>query len=251
MTAVSHPAKNILVVDDDAATRDLLVRLLASRGYAATVAAGGREALERLRNQPPPDLILLDLVMPGMNGGEFRRQQLQDAVLASIPVVILSVEGEIAQQADELGDVGYLQKPVVVDELIAAVERFARPRKPGILVVDDEMAVARMLEVALRHHGFAVHLAGGGQEAVQLYQRHQETIDVVLCDVQMPDPDGPSTLARLRIINPSVRYCFMTANPGKYTGEALRALGAAHVFQKPFASLAELTRALWQMAHAS
>jgi two-component system cell cycle sensor histidine kinase/response regulator CckA len=62
--------------------------------------------------------------------------------------------------------------------------------KPGILVVDDELPIQMMLAFALRHKGFTVWLASSGQEALELYQQHQEGIDLVLLDVQMPDMDG-------------------------------------------------------------
>jgi CheY-like chemotaxis protein len=62
-------------------------------------------------------------------------------------------------------------------------------------VVEDEAAVLEMMEVALRHYGFDVKLAASGQEAIDLYQRHHQTIALVLLDVQMPDLDGPDTLA--------------------------------------------------------
>ena len=117
------------------------------------------------------------------------------------------------------------------------------PRRPGILVVDDEEAVRGMLEVGLRHHGFAVWQAGNGQEAIQTYQQNRSEIDAVLLDVRMPDLDGPHTLAALMLLNPHVRYCFMTGQAGSYTQEQLLALGAAHVFQKPF-QLARVAQAL-------
>jgi len=69
----------------------------------------------------------------------------------------------------------------------------------------------------------------------------------VLLDVQMPDLDGPDTLAALQKINPGVRFCFISGNTGKYHTEQLWAMGAAHVLQKPFASLSLLARLLWRL----
>ena len=65
-----------------------------------------------------------------------------------------------------------------------------------VLVVDDERLVLRLLELALPQHGLAVHLAGGGAEAVAVYRRHRGRIGVVLLDVRMPGLDGPHTKSR-------------------------------------------------------
>ncbi|HEY8504799.1 MAG TPA: response regulator, partial [Gemmataceae bacterium] len=82
--------------------------------------------------------------------------------------------------------------------------------KPGILVVDDEPFVLDVIEHLLRHHGFEVWPAGGGAEALALYQRHRDAVALVLLDVQMPGLDGPQTLRALRALNPDVRCCFMS-----------------------------------------
>jgi CheY-like chemotaxis protein len=121
--ANSQRGKRILVVEDNDAVREVLVLLLAGEGYATSEARNGREALDRLRRGPSPDLILLDLLMPVMDGHEFRRRQLEDAVLAPVPVVILSAVAGVAEAADALGGRVYIRKPVHPRELFAAVER--------------------------------------------------------------------------------------------------------------------------------
>jgi DNA-binding response OmpR family regulator len=119
--------------------------------------------------------------------------------------------------------------------------------RPEILVVEDEAAVGEMLELALRQFGFRVRLVGGGRQALEVYGRHGDTIDVVLLDVQMPDLNGPETLAALRSVNLSVPVVFMSGNTGRYSEEDLLALGATRVLQKPF-RLDELNRLLRQLA---
>jgi DNA-binding response OmpR family regulator len=103
-----------------------------------------------------------------------------------------------------------------------------------------------MLELALRQFGFSVRLAGDGQQALEVYRRHSDSIDVVLLDVQMPDLDGPGTLVALRRVNLSVPVVFMSADTGRYSVEDLLASGARRVFQKPF-NLDELSQFLWQL----
>ena len=238
----------VLVVEDDAPARDELAALLAGHGYHIVSAGNGQEALDYLHGHASPNLILLNLVMPGMNGWEFRDHQQRDPALTAIPVVVLSCVGRVAARADGLGDVGYLQKPVEAGALLAAVERFSAPKKPCLLVVEDEPALLKMLGVALRHHGFTVFLAANGAAAVELYGQHRDAIDLVLSDVQMGGLDGPQTLAALRGVNPDVRCCFMSGHPGRYMAQELLGMGAAQLFEKPFSSLTEVARVLWQVA---
>jgi CheY-like chemotaxis protein len=123
------------------------------------------------------------------------------------------------------------------------------PRAYGILVVDDEACVRGVLDLGLRHHGFAVWLAADGREALDLYRRHRAAIDVVLLDVRLPGPDGPQTLAALRELDPRVRCCFMSGDLGSYTEEDLRERGAAGVLPKPF-RLDGVARVLRELATA-
>ena len=131
-------------------------------------------------------------------------------------------------------------------------EALGRVRRGGVgcevLVVEDEPAVLRMLDFALRCHGFLVRAASGGGAAVGLYERHRGTVDVVLLDVRMPGMDGPRTLAALRRIDPGVRCVFMSGNTGEYRAEQLLALGAARVLPKPFSSIDEVVRVLREVA---
>ena len=127
----------------------------------------------------------------------------------------------------------------------------ANVSRPEILVVDDDAAVRRLLEVALHDLGFAVRLAASGQDAVEIYQRHQESIALALVDVQMPELDGPGTLAALKKINPQLHCCLMSGDGENYRAEELLSLGASHVLPKPFSSLVLLGKLLWEMVDSS
>jgi two-component system OmpR family response regulator len=130
----------------------------------------------------------------------------------------------------------------------SAAEGTRQAPKLHVLVVDDEPAILRMLDLVLQQRGFDVTTAAGGAEAVELYRRRPGVFALVLLDVQMPDPDGPETLAALRTIDPHVRCCFMSGYTGEYSVEQLLALGAAHVFEKPLPGLAELAEKLRDVA---
>jgi CheY-like chemotaxis protein len=118
----------VLVVEDDYDVRDALVPILEYDGHRVASAANGREALEQLRTSPAPSLILLDLMMPVMDGAEFRAEQLRDPALASIPVVVVSADPAVREKAKRLGAAGFVEKPIDIDMLLEQVRRNTRPR---------------------------------------------------------------------------------------------------------------------------
>lgn len=120
---MSHQqTKCVLVVDDDPDVCDTMQIILESYGYRVVTAENGMEALDKLRSGERPSVILLDLMMPGMDGVQFRHEQLRDAKLAGIPVVLVSASGEVAAKSAALGVTG-LAKPVDLDVLLATIER--------------------------------------------------------------------------------------------------------------------------------
>jgi CheY-like chemotaxis protein len=110
-----------LLVEDEEVVRHVTSLLLQGKGYAVNTARDGREALDLLQGHLPPDLILLDLWMPRMNGWQFREQQVRDPALAAIPVLVVSAVADTAEQAGALGGVAFLQKPVAPEDLFTAV----------------------------------------------------------------------------------------------------------------------------------
>ena len=113
----------ILVVDDDRDIRDSLVELLTEQGFPAIGAGNGVEALEILRtSRSPPSLILLDLMMPVMDGREFRERQLENPAWTAIPVIVISAYNDVEQQARALA-LDHLRKPLAMRPLMDAVRR--------------------------------------------------------------------------------------------------------------------------------
>ena len=121
MVSAQQPSKQILVVDDCEATREILALILEAEGYAVTGAGNGLEALSYLQDGCRPCAILLDLMMPVMSGWEFLEQRTQDPKLAAIPVVVLSAVGDLAPDVNALGVAGCVTKPVQEDTLIDQV----------------------------------------------------------------------------------------------------------------------------------
>ncbi len=114
--------KTVLVVDDDRDIRDVLTDALEAEGYLVVTAADGQEALNWLRSAAErPCIILLDLMMPRMDGVQFRTELLNDGELAHIPVVVLSADPSAIVAAKSLSFAGSLRKPVPLEALLAAV----------------------------------------------------------------------------------------------------------------------------------
>jgi CheY-like chemotaxis protein len=124
----------ILVVEDDAATREVVRDVLDGEGYCVVTAANGYEALAELRARSSrPSVILLDLKMPIMDGWAFRGEQLKDRSLRAIPVVVLSADAAARAKAVWLRAAGYLRKPLRLDDLLRTVERYSLSGMEGAL----------------------------------------------------------------------------------------------------------------------
>src|SRR6185437_15071304 len=119
--------KKLLIVDDDQGIRNNLQALFESEGYRVEAASNGVEALQILRGPGDlPSLIILDLMMPLMDGFRFRAAQELDPSLAPIPIIITTAGGNIDSKAYKLGAKGFLRKPFNLNEVLTTVERFAR-----------------------------------------------------------------------------------------------------------------------------
>jgi CheY-like chemotaxis protein len=115
----------ILVVDDDADLRELLVERLRQQNHLVYEAGDGREALSALHQIPRPDLILLDIFMPEMDGFEFRRRQLADEQIASIPVIVMSADPRVELKRERTEAAHYFRKPLDMPTLLSAFSRTA------------------------------------------------------------------------------------------------------------------------------
>jgi CheY-like chemotaxis protein len=115
----------VLVVDDDLEIRETIIEVLEEAGYEAVGASDGLEALELLREARRSwCLVLLDLMMPNMDGRAFRAEQLQDPALSPIPVVIVSATADVAEAAKELEVDAHFTKPLPLRDLVQIVDRF-------------------------------------------------------------------------------------------------------------------------------
>src|SRR6185437_14849947 len=117
--------RTVVVVEDDLDIREVMRMVLEASGYCVLEAGEGGEALSVCRGRQPC-VILLDLMMPGMDGFQFREAQLQDPAIAAIPVIVVSGGGGIPEKAAKLGAAGYLVKPTDVQRMLAVVGELCR-----------------------------------------------------------------------------------------------------------------------------
>ncbi len=115
----------VLVIEDDQDTREMLGRFLELEGFNVETAANGRQALERLGSGIRASVIVLDLMMPVMDGWQFRLEQIRDASLSHIPVIVVSAAGK--DRIDKIKAEAYLSKPVDLDELLERITQYCRP----------------------------------------------------------------------------------------------------------------------------
>lgn len=123
MSLASEHSCTVLIVEDDPDSLEATAEVLASEGCTPAGVINGLEAITYLETHPVPNLILLDLMLPVMDGAEFLKAMRLRPGLASIPVVLLSGERALSQKAAELGVADYLQKPVDVESLLSTVKR--------------------------------------------------------------------------------------------------------------------------------
>jgi CheY-like chemotaxis protein len=126
---------NVLIVEDDPDVREMLASLLSMEGFYAVGAEDGLEALHLLRtvrHRAPetPCLVLLDLKMPRLGGHEFRRAQLGDPIVASVPVAVMSGAVDLEARAQALGAVASVAKPIDVEMLMDVVRKYCAGGQP-------------------------------------------------------------------------------------------------------------------------
>lgn len=118
---VKGSCRSVLIVEDDHDIRVALIELLESEGYTTHSASNGQEALEKLKQSSKPCLVLLDMMMPIMNGREFLDVVMEDARLAPIPVIVVSA---IADKVKTHGAQGFIKKPIDIDVILDVVSEY-------------------------------------------------------------------------------------------------------------------------------
>lgn len=199
--AMDAPSHGVLIVDDDAATRDLLARFLQKEGFPIRAASDGKTGLD-LARQMRPRVILLDVTMPRMDGWSVLRELKADPELCTIPVVMVTIIDE-QNLAFTLGASDYLLKPIEWDRLKGVMDKLktANPASSALIVDDDPDARQRLASM-LSKNGWTIAQAQNGVAALEELAKQKP--DLILLDLMMPEMDGFSFLREMRA-NPEWR----------------------------------------------
>lgn len=264
------PAK-ILAVDDDPRALEILQAFLGEPDFELVTAMSGQEALGRVM-EVSPDLIFLDLMMPGMSGHEVLKELKIHKETSVVPVVILTSVGEGGEREKALreGADDFLTKPIDQRELLIRTRNLlkvrylhqdlertlnylyeleaARPAdepshdfmsvpasgspSPKILVVEDEFLERAIYGDLLRQHGYKVIPATTASQALDLLK--DETVDVILVDLVLPGMSGLELIERLKVVTPETPVIVVTAHPSSNNAITALKLGAFDYIVKGF-----------------
>jgi CheY-like chemotaxis protein len=195
----------VLIVDDDQLIVQLLAGQLEAAGVKVLVAGDGVNALRMVREHRP-DTVILDLHLPKLDGWSVLTEIKSDAVLASTPVIILSVEEQRAR-GFSLGACEYLVKPIDPERLLGVVRRVNAPGGE-VLVVDDDASSRELVARNLRKLGFTITEAVDGEDA--LLRARLSKPSLIVLDLIMPGLDGFEVLRRLRLEGTTVPIVVLT-----------------------------------------
>jgi two-component system, cell cycle response regulator len=260
-------AKKILIVEDNEINQDMLGRRLLRRGYEILLANNGAEGCS-LALSAQPDLILMDMSLPVMDGWEATRKLKADERTASIPIMALTAHAMVGdlEKAMTAGCDDYHTKPIDLPQLLQKMEALlakfpvvrpavieeratlavesqprataakASPEKADsarLLVVDDNEANRDMLSRRLERAGYAILLAESGEEALDILQ--QQPVDLVLLDIMMPGISGLDTLKSIREMHSKAQLPVLMATAKDGSDDIVQAfeLGANDYITKP------------------
>ena len=187
--------RKVLIIDDDPAMREGLSRMLTQEGFWAAVAPDGSEGLN-LDRTLHPDVITLDIMMPGLDGWEVLAQLKEDPKLRHIPVVLLTMMDD-RERGFALGASEYLCKPISRERLSEVMHRLGiTPHDKPLLLVEDNSLTREALSRMLEADGWEVRTAKDGFQAMEHLQL--EYPGLVILDLMMPGMDGFQLLAEMQ-----------------------------------------------------
>ncbi|MDA1082308.1 MAG: response regulator [Gemmatimonadetes bacterium] len=192
-------AATVLVIDDEPSARDMISRMLIKDGYRVVTAANGNEGL-RIAAEVNPDVITLDIMMPGMDGWAVLSRLKADPVLAAIPVVVATIIDD-RNLSVSLGAAGYITKPID-RELLSEVVRRVRstPGLKNVLIVEDDADARKLMRRLFEKEGWSVAEAENGSVALAAIESSPPSM--VLLDLMMPVMDGFEFIEQLRKRSP-------------------------------------------------
>ncbi len=230
------PYPKILVVDDEPNIREFIRYELQKVGYRVLEASSGEDALAIAREEHPA-VVLLDVLLPGIDGFEVIHRLKEDPETHDIEVVIVSIMDD-KERGFQLGAYDYYCKPLDKERLLQTVsqlmKKLSKGRSGGILIVDDDPSIVELLETLLTAEGYVTYKAYDGKLALRL--AGEFVPDLILMDIKMPGMDGYEVIKRLKEEERTrhIPVIVLTASDMGRSRTKSLLLGAADYFQKPF-----------------
>ena len=194
-TTFTSNGSSVLVIDDDPTIHDLMRSFLNKNGFEAIAAYTGQEGLDLARLHRP-DVIILDIILPDIDGWSVLTKFKADPILNHIPVIIASIVSE-KNTGFVLGATEYLVKPIDRKLLMQALDKYRSDKGKGnVLVVEDDEPTRSMVQAMLQKDGWDVAVAENGRVALDRVSRHQPT--AIILDLMMPEMDGFEFVHHLR-----------------------------------------------------
>lgn len=188
----------VLLCDDDTSMHGVIKVVLESRGYQVVTVASGKEAIAQAVLLQP-SVILLDLLMPCMNGWETMAILKEQPNTKNIPIIIFSAWASEAEKSSHPEVANWLSKPPTMETLFETIHQSLKQRNQAarVLVVEDDLDLGRVLTTMFERHGIEAYHATSGREAIQMSQHVLP--DLLLLDLVLPEGDGYAVVEWLRL----------------------------------------------------
>ncbi len=191
------PIRRVLVIDDDPNARELMRLYLEDAGFTVLAVDGAEDGVSKIKHFRP-DLITLDLTLPGMDGLSFLTQHADSDLLRGVPVLVVS-SAEGLEKALAVGAQAILPKPIRRHEFLEVIQNLVHAtsqHRPYVMVVDDDPKAVKIVSSYFSDEPVEVVCAHGGQEAIDSIQVRRP--DIVILDLMMPEVSGYQVLTALR-----------------------------------------------------
>lgn len=234
-----HMQKKILIIDDEADIREIVMFYLAEEGYAVLEASNGHEGIMKALHEKP-DAILLDIMMPGINGFEVAKHLKEDPNTRDIPIIILSVLAQDSQFRQGILD--YVSKPFHQEEIVSVIKKIFKKMdgengKKNVLVVDDDPDIVDVITLCLKDNDIFPEKAYNGKEALE--KTALKNFDLILLDLNMPGMNGFEVIRALKT-DEKTRDIPIVVLTGTYISDTDKqhglTLGVSKYLTKPFSA---------------
>lgn len=231
----------IFVVDDDDLVNSLLEQSFKKEGHQIMTFIRGEQALEKLKTEKP-DLIILDINMPGMNGIEVLEKLKSDEKYKNIPVIMLTKksDNEDILSGFASGAIDYITKPFKVEDLVMRAMKILEMQNIKILIVDDDELLVDVIEKKLLQQGYAILKCYNGKDVLKIVEEQKPNL--ILLDIMLPGMDGITILKHVKAnpVTANIPVIVLTAKRQKSNVIKCLENGAHECITKPF-DLEEIT----------